>query len=201
MKLRKWELALIIALVLTFLCGASLTKEQTALSEKLIRLHVVANSDTEADQALKLKVRDKILDDITVLLKGVTDRDTAVKLINAHMDAIINDAETVVASEGYAYDVTAEIAVEEFPTREYDTFSLPAGKYTSLRAVIGSGEGHNWWCVVFPPLCLTAASNDAEALKILTEDQIQLITRDKPEYILKFKSIELWDKLKAWLGI
>ena len=201
MKLKKWELALLFALIITFLCGAALTKEQSALSDKLIRLHVVANSDSDADQALKLKVRDRILDDITVLLKGVTDRDSAVGIIEANMTAIIDDSEKVIATEGYAYGVTAKIAVEEFPTRDYDTFSLPAGKYTSLRVVIGSGAGHNWWCVVFPPLCLTAASNDAEALKILTEDQLRLITREKPEYVLKFKSIELWDKLKAWLGI
>ena len=201
MKLKKWELALLVALVLTFLCGASLTREQAALSDKLLRLHIVANSDSEADQALKLKVRDRLMDDMSVLLKGVTDRDEAAAIINAHMSAVLDSARQVIASEGYAYGVTAAIAVEEFPTREYDTFSLPAGKYTSLRVVIGSGEGHNWWCVVFPPLCLTAASEDAEALEILTEDQLLLITQDSPEYVLKFKSIELWEKLKAWLGL
>ncbi|SHH95221.1 stage II sporulation protein R [Sporobacter termitidis DSM 10068] len=201
MKLKKWELALMFALAVTFLCGAALSKDQDNLSEKLIRLHVVANSDSDADQALKLKVRDKILSDITVLLNGVTDRDEAVGLINAHMDEIVADSKQVVTSEGYDYNVTGKIAVEEFPTREYDTFSLPAGKYTSLRVVIGAGAGHNWWCVIFPPLCTTAATSDAQTLKILTDDQVKLITKDKPEYVLKFKSIELLDKLKAFLKI
>jgi stage II sporulation protein R len=204
MKLKKWETALIFALVITFLCGAAgagLSKEQSDLSEKLIRLHVVANSDSDADQALKLKVRDKILSDIDLLLKGVTDREEAVGIISAHMDALVAGSKEVVSAGGRDYGVTAKIAVEEFPTRDYDGFSLPAGKYTALRVVIGSGAGHNWWCVVFPPLCMTAATNDAEAMKILTEDQIRLITSDKPEYQLKFKSIELLDKLKAWLGI
>ena len=201
MKLKKWELALIIALVITFLTGAALTKEQTELADKLIRLHVVANSDSDEDQALKLKVRDRIISDIEVLLKGVTDRDKAAALINSNMADILDGSKQVISAEGYSYGVTAMLAEEEFPTRDYDTFSLPAGKYTSLRVVIGSGEGHNWWCVVFPPLCVTAASNDAETLKILTEDQVKLITSDKPEYVLKFKSIELWEKLKAWLGI
>ena len=180
MKLKKWELALIIALAITFLCGAALSKEQTGLSDKLIRLHVVANSDSDADQALKLKVRDRILTDIGSLLKGVTDRDEAVKLINANMDKITADSKAVEREQGYSYNVTATIAVEDFPTREYDTFSLPAGKYTALRVVIGTGEGHNWWCVIFPPLCMTAATNDAETMKTLTSDQIKLITEDKP---------------------
>ncbi len=127
MKLKKWELALILALGITFLCGATLSREQEALSDKLIRLHVVANSDSEADQALKLKVRDRILEDVGSLLGGVTERDKAVKLIDENLDAIIRDAKEVIISEGYAYDVSASITVEEFPTREYDTFSLPAG--------------------------------------------------------------------------
>lgn len=201
MKLKKWELALILALGITFLCGAALSRDQKALSDKLIRLHVVANSDSETDQALKLKVRDKILEDVGSMLDGVTDRDKAVKLIDANLDTIVRDAKEVVKSEGYVYDVSASITVEEFPTREYDTFSLPAGKYESLRVVIGSGQGHNWWCVIFPPLCDSAATEKQEVMQQLTDEQIQLITSDKPAYVLKFKSIELLDKLKALLGI
>ena len=201
MKLKKWELALIFALVITFLCGAAMAKEQTDLSEQLIRLHVVANSDSDEDQALKLKVRDRILVDITALLKGVTDRDKAAQIIDAHMTSIIADSKEVISAEGYSYDVTAKITVEEFPTRDYDTFSLPAGKYTSLRVVIGEGSGHNWWCVIFPPLCMTAATDYKQTFKQLTNEQIKLITSDEPEYVIKFKSIELFDKFKAWLGV
>jgi stage II sporulation protein R len=97
--------------------------------------------------------------------------------------------------------VTAKIAVEEFPTRAYDTFSLPAGRYTSLRVVIGDGEGRNWWCVLFPPLCMTSATDDKETFKQLTDEQIKLITSDEPTYVIKFKSIELLNKIKAWLGL
>jgi stage II sporulation protein R len=204
MKLKKWELALIIALVITILCGAggaAMSKEQQALSDKLIRLHVVANSDSQEDQALKLKVRDKILEDIGGLLSGITDRDAAVKSINAHMDSIIADSKEVIQTAGYTYHVTAKITVEEFPTRQYDTFSLPAGKYTSLLVIIGTGSGHNWWCVIFPPLCLTAATDSKAAFKKLSDEQIKLITSDAPQYVLKFKSIELWNEFKAWLGL
>jgi stage II sporulation protein R len=201
MKLKKWELALILALVITFLCGAALSKEQEDLSNKLIRLHVVANSDTDEDQALKLKVRDKILENLEGLLKDVTERDAAVKLINDNMATIIADAKAVVTAEGYAYEVAAKIAVEDFPTRNYDTFSLPAGKYTSLRVILGEGNGHNWWCVVFPPLCVTAATDAKEALKTLSDEEVKLITSDDPKYVIKFKSIELFEKFKEWLGL
>jgi stage II sporulation protein R len=204
MKLKKWELALLIALAVTFLCaaaGAGLSREQVDLSEKLIRLHVVANSDTEADQVLKLRVRDAIVNDLSGFLNGVTDRGAALKLIGNSLDAISGKASAVVRAEGYDYPVSAKLAVEDFPTREYDSFSLPAGKYTALRIVIGSGQGHNWWCVVFPPLCTTAAMNDAEALKILTDEEKDLIKQDKPRYVIKFKSIEIIDKIRAWLKI
>ncbi|MEL4105853.1 stage II sporulation protein R [Oscillospiraceae bacterium WX1] len=200
MKLKKWEIALIAALVITFLCGAALSKEDADLSEKLIRLHVVANSDTDDDQALKLKVRDTILVSVADLLDGVTDRDAAVKIIQEHLPEIITNAKQTVAVNGYSYDVTATIGLENFPTRVYDSFSLPAGTYMSLRVIIGAGAGHNWWCVIFPPLC-TSAAVDFSKMTNLTDDEIQLISSDKPEYVLKFKSIELINKIRAWLGI
>ena len=127
MKLKKWELALIFALVITFLCGAAMAKEQGDLSDQLIRLHIVANSDSDEDQSLKLKVRDRILAEITPLLEGVTNRDQAAQIIDAHMASIIADSKEVISAQGYRYAVTAKITVEEFPTRDYDTFSLPAG--------------------------------------------------------------------------
>jgi stage II sporulation protein R len=201
MKLKKWELALIIALVITFLCGAALKKEQQALSDKLIRLHVVANSDSEADQALKLQVRDRILAEITPLLDGVTDRDAAADIISRNMLSVIAASEEVIGKEGYDYTVTAKLAVEDFPTRDYDTFSLPAGEYTALRVEIGAAAGHNWWCVIFPPLCMTAATDDEEAFRQLSDEQIKLITSDEPEYVIKFKSIEWLQKLLTWLGL
>lgn len=202
MKLKKWELALILALVITFLCGAALTKEQTALSDKLIRLHVIANSDTEEDQALKLQVRDKVLVTVGGVLDGVTDRGEAVGLIQKELDQIVAAAEDEIRARGYEYTVTADIGLETYPTRDYKTFSLPAGEYVSLRVVIGEGAGRNWWCVVFPPLCLSAATElDKEALSTLTDEEVALITSDSPEYVVKFKAIELFEKLKNWMGI
>ena len=201
MKLKKWELALIAALIFTFLAGAGLKKQQTDLSEKLIRLHVVANSDSDEDQALKLLVRDGILEEVAVVLDGVSERGAAVSLIEDKLDVITAAARKIVLTNGYDYEVASSIAVETFPTRDYDTFSLPAGEYTSLRVVIGSGGGQNWWCVIFPPLCVSAATDAEEVFSNLTDDQIRLITEDGPEYVFKFKSIELIEKLKQLLGL
>ena len=201
MKLKKWELALIAALVFTFILGAGLRKEQTDLSEKLIRLHVVANSDSDEDQALKLKVRDGILNDVAEILDGVTAREEAVRLVEENMDLILSGAREVILENGYNYNVTASISVEKFPTRDYETFSLPAGEYTSLRVVIGSGCGHNWWCVIFPPLCVSAATDAEEVFSSLSDEEMRLITEDGPEYVFKFKSIELLEKLKELLGL
>lgn len=201
MKLKKWELALIFALAITFLCGAAASKEQQDLSDKLIRLHVVANSDSEEDQALKLKVRDRILKEVTALVDGVTDRNQAARIIDTQMASIIAASKAVIEREGYNYDVSATIALEQFPTRDYASFSLPAGEYTSLRVIIGEGSGHNWWCVIFPPLCMTAATDSQQVFEQLSDEEIRLITSDAPEYVIKFKSIEIFEQLKAWLGL
>ena len=201
MKLKKWELALIVALVFTFIVGAGLKKEQTNLSEKLIRLHVLANSDSDDDQAFKLKVRDGIMEEVGLILDGVTKRDEAVRLIGENIDDITACAREIIIENGCDYDVRSSIAEEGFPTRTYDTFSLPAGAYTSLRVEIGSGSGHNWWCVIFPPLCVSAATDAGEVFNQLTDEEIRLITEDGPEYVFKFKSIELIEKLKQLLGL
>lgn len=194
MKLKIWEISLITAVVITFLCGFMLTNEQKELSDKLIRLHVVANSDSETDQSLKLDVRDRILDDLTEILDGVTDRDQAVAIIEENLATVIESSLDEIADQGFDYDVSASITVESFPTREYDTFSLPAGDYTSLRVVIGAGEGKNWWCVVFPPICASAAiETDIEAMS-LSDEEISLITEESTGYVIKFKAIELFDK-------
>ena len=96
-------------------------------------------------------------------------------------------------------DVTVTLSEEYYPTRDYDGFSLPAGRYTSLRVVLGEGEGHNWWCVVYPPLCVTAAEANQQAIETLSADTAQIIT-ESDGYVLKFKLLELWGELTAWLG-
>lgn len=197
MKFRKWEIALILGLIVTVTSAATLVKEESDLSDKLIRLHVVANSDSSEDQNLKLKVRDKIISDVSRLLQGINDRTQAAAVIDANMQSLLADSTAVIEEAGFNYDITGKITVEEFPTRDYDSFSLPAGDYLSLRVIIGAGQGHNWWCVVYPPLCMTGATKDSDSMKVLSQEDMKLMTQQTPRYAIKFKSIELLHELMS----
>lgn len=175
---------------------------QTTLAGDVVRLHVLANSDSEADQTLKLAVRDRVLAEAAPLLEGIDDRDAAWEVLAQSLEQLAQAGADTVAQEGYAYPVTVSLEETWFPTKEYEDFSLPAGNYTALRVVIGEGEGRNWWCVVFPPLCLGAVSEQVEvtaAMAGLTEDEIALITAEEGEYVVKFKLLELWDEIKRKL--
>ena len=154
----------------------------------------------EADQALKLRVRDRVLERATELLEQSADRQEAEALLRGNLLELENLAAEEIAAAGYDYPVTAELTDTTFPTREYDGFTLPAGEYLALRIVIGEGAGQNWWCVVFPPLCTTASADvPASALAAgLTQEDVNLIT-EEPGYVLKFKTVELWERLRAAL--
>ena len=197
MKKRKLGILFTAALAAGMLSTlAALQMQQQALSEKLIRLHVVANSDSEEDQALKLQVRDAVLGVTEPLLETAEDPELA---ILQALPAIEEAADTCLDGQ---YPVTVSFGNEEFPTRVYDSFSLPAGVYRSLRVTIGAGEGHNWWCVVFPSICFRATTADLEeaaAAAGFTEAEVQLITEADGGYELKFKSLELLQKIKDWL--
>ncbi len=199
MKIKKWEIALFIAIILSIFVGAA-SAERSELSENLIRLHVVANSDSDEDQNLKLAVRDAVLMKVSGLLDGCSDKALAEKIITGNTDILALCAEDVVRERGESYPVTAAIKQEVFPTVQYDTFALPAGKYTSLRVIIGEGGGHNWWCVVFPPLCL-AAAEDIESLEDsgISAETLKVISEDSEEYVVKFKLLEMFSKLSLWL--
>lgn len=199
---KKWELALLLGPCAAMLWGAWSMQRQDALAQKMIRLHVIANSDSEADQALKLEVRDKVLDFTTTVLQRSADMEDAQVRLREELTRIETIAQREIAAQGYDYPVTAQLASAEFPLKEYDGFSLPAGEYMALRLVIGEGEGRNWWCVVYPPLC-TAAAADMPQTAIhagLTDDDVSLITGEDTGYVLKFRSVELWEQLRQWLG-
>ncbi|MDR1589637.1 MAG: stage II sporulation protein R [Oscillospiraceae bacterium] len=195
MKLKKWELALTAALALTFLGGAALAGEQGELSDKLIRLHVVANSDSPEDQAAKLVARDAVLAEMNALLDGARDRDDALERVSRNLRA----AETA-ARRATGGAARATLGMESFPTREYETFALPAGRYMSLRVVLGDGGGRNWWCVVFPPLCAPGSDGES-AIKTLSDGEAALITEDSAGVVVKFKAVELVGRIRALLGI
>lgn len=191
-KLRRWESALLIGLACAMLWASALGAEQDALAEQVVRLHVVANSDSDADQTLKLQVRDAVLAEATPALTGL-DRQEALETLEAKMSHIAATAAKAVGDEGYNYPVTVSLQEERFPTKRYDNFALPAGEYMALRVQIGSGGGHNWWCVVFPPLCMGSVEETAQ----LDDRDRALITGETEGYIVKFKAMEFWENLKA----
>ncbi len=195
----RWEWALLIALLVSFAWGTWADRTQQQLSDKVLRLHVLANSDSEADQALKLKVRDSVLETASAILEGCPDRETAEQRLSAALPEIEDAARARIAAEGGKQTVTAELRPTVFPTREYEDFTLPAGEYLALRVVLGEGEGHNWWCVVFPPLCAETTSSLSQTAMAagLTEEEVALIT-ESDGYQLKFKAVELWEKLMAY---
>ena len=201
-KLRTAELALAVGLLVACCWGASALHSRQALADKVVRLHVLANSDSDADQALKLQVRDVVVRRAAELLAGAQNRAEAENRLRGELPELQALAAREIAAEGYSYSVTAKLENTSFPTREYDGFTLPAGEYLALRVVIGAGEGHNWWCVVFPPLCTAATSELGQTAMAagLSEDDVRLITGDGEGYVLRFKTIELLEQLRARLA-
>ena len=201
-QFKQVELALLLALATTLLWGAWSVQRQEDLAGKMIRLHVIANSDEPADQALKLQVRDRVLAIATEILRSSSDMDQAGRRLSRALPDLESAAAEEIVRRGYDYPVTASLERTEFPHKVYDGFALPAGEYTALRLVIGQGKGQNWWCVVFPPLCTTAAADLPETAVTfgLDREDVSLITEEDEGYTLKFRSLELWEQLRQWLG-
>ena len=197
-RLHIWEIALLIGMAVFLISGAVSLQNRDQLADKVVRLHILANSDSEEDQALKLRVRDRVLDRATELLEQTGDRREAADVLQSHLPELERIAAEEISDCGYEYDVTAEVANTMFPTKEYDGFTLPAGEYLALRIIIGEGNGHNWWCVVFPPLCTTAAADvPASALAAgFDEEEVALVTEENEGYVLKFKAMEWWEAIR-----
>ncbi len=188
-KIRKWELSLLIALCLSLCLGTWAQAKQETISGSLVRLHVLAVSDDDTEQSIKLNVRDAVLSYISPKLKDAEGSAQAQEIIRAELKGIKNAAES--AAEGRA--VTVTLSEEYYPSRSYEGFSLPAGNYQSLRVVLGEGKGHNWWCVVFPPLCISAAEQSA-AVESMSDD-VKGIVSDADGCLIKFRIVELWGEL------
>ncbi|MBD5118994.1 MAG: stage II sporulation protein R [Clostridiales bacterium] len=197
-RLRLWEAALLLAFGLTLTVGVWASASEGALADRVLRLHVIANSDSDSDQARKLLVRDAVLAEAAQILEGVSDRRDAEAALAPHLDELARAGEEALARTGRSDPVRVTLADQWFPTKEYDGFSLPAGQYRALKVTIGEGKGQNWWCVVFPPLCLASVSErsvESAAEGVLSEDQVALITGQDGGYVLKFRLIEWWQEL------
>ena len=196
-----WELTFALGFVVALIAGMVLHGQQTQLSDKLVRFHVLANSDSEQDQALKLQVRDNVLALTDDLMEQAGDSDTAMQTLEQNLPALESAAQETVYAQGYDYPVQVSVGQDYFPTRNYDTFCLPAGRYDTLRVTIGRGDGHNWWCVVFPPMCFGAAEDFDAAVEAanLSDDEVRLITEDGQGYRIKFKMVEIVEKLLKYM--
>ena len=167
------------------------TEEECEIYNSTLRLHVIANSDSEEDQRVKLLVRDAVLDCISEY--DARSKEEAVTQISAHREDIEKVAEEVLLENGMSGDVSLKIAQEQYPVRYYEDFSLPAGEYTSVMISIGDAKGQNWWCVLFPPLCTSfAVGGDDEYVDVgLSKDQYNMITGSNGSYKVKFKLLEI----------
>ena len=162
--------------------------------ENAVRLHILAHSDSEEDQALKLKVRDAILALSADWQEEAATSAEALALAESRLPAIQATAQAVVAAEGYAYPVTAQVCRMYFTTRQYDTLTLPAGMYDAVRVSIGDGAGQNWWCVMYPPLCVGAATDRRQATSLWSDSQQDLV-QNGGRYVVKFKIVEWAQRL------
>lgn len=187
-RLHIWEIALIAALFAGLFTALWAQKTQAEVAGELVRLHVLAKDDTPHEQAVKLQVRDKVLEYLQPVLSDAQTQAEAMETLDAHMDEIRAAAATAAGERQVAVTLTEEY----YPTREYEGFALPAGEYTSLRVILADGAGQNWWCVVYPPLCTDLA---VEAMEVLDEETEHIITREEG-YVYKFKILELFGEWK-----
>lgn len=187
--------AVALVLVLTLgICGFDARCDE--IRENVLRLHVLANSDSEEDQALKLKVRDAVLIESQKVFQNCQTEQEAVTQAQKHIDAFENVARKTVTDNGYDYPVRVEVAKTWFETRNYDEFSLPAGSYEALRVIIGEGEGKNWWCVMFPSICLPAATSENKDFSTVLEDDTAKIVEQPKRYKARFKVVEIFEKAR-----
>lgn len=198
-KLLKSAVALI--LVIGAVYTYSVYKDRQTLNEQIIRLHVVADTDEAVDQELKLQVRDEILRLVDTIKEGATSKEEALTRLKEQLPALEEAANRVLSREGKACDAVVTLKQEAFPTRVYDTFTLPAGIYDSLRVTIGSGQGKNWWCVVFPDLCIPAASAEVEdtAVEAGFSDTLSKTLTQQEGYEIRFWLLDCMGKIQNFL--
>lgn len=200
MKSKLYCPELIVLLVLAVILSGftALERQQQRISNHLIRLHVVANSDTREDQAIKLQVRDAVLEAAGPLTASAGSAQEASTILSSNLDILSFAANERLKELGVDDRATVTLRRELFEVRHYDTFSLPGGYYESLRVTIGDGEGKNWWCVVYPGICTAATTEDQRALAVmagLSEDDFALLSQETETYIFRFKILELFEQL------
>ena len=201
MKLKAIDISVFLTLIICIIATVSFENDCKGIREEVLRLHVIANSDEDYDQELKLKVRDAVLMSGEEVFSGSEDIISAESEIADKKDVILHSAIEAIRNLGYDYDVKIELARSYFPTRTYDNLTLPAGYYKAVRIIIGEGKGKNWWCIMFPPLCLPSATKKDEIIStFLTEEEMNIVTAD-PDYEVRFWIVEKYYELKNKLFV
>lgn len=173
--MKKITISAIMALILCMFCGIiGSYKEVDRLTDKFIRIHVIANSDSESDQDLKLKVRDGILSEAEKIFYKCSDKASAMEAAEKNLDRLTDAAKKVIAEQGFTYDAVCTLKKERFDERVYDGFTLPAGEYDSLCIRIGSAGGRNWWCICYPQMCIGAAAKIDESA-VFTDGELRIV--------------------------
>ena len=201
MKLKAIDISVFLTLIICIIATLSFENNCKGIREEVLRLHVIANSDETYDQELKLKVRDAVLRSGKTVFSGSEDIISAENEIADKKEVILYSAVETVRNLGYDYDVKLELTRSYFPTRTYDNLTLPAGYYKAVRIIIGKGKGKNWWCIMFPPLCLPSATKKDEIISdFLTDEEMDIVTAD-PDYEVRFWIIEKYYELKNKLFV
>ena len=200
--MRKIEIAAVLGLICAIFFGSLSDFSQTIshLQEDVLRLHILANSDSEEDQALKLMVRDRLLDHAEILFSGCDTPEEIRERAIEQKETIRLLAQEVVEENGCDAQVTVQLVHMKFDEKQYDEITMPAGDYDALRILIGEAEGQNWWCVMYPPLCLPAAGqilSDTETAKEYFDESTLEILENPPKFEIRFKCLEWWDTLKT----
>ncbi len=194
-KFKIFNLSLAAALIFSILISmVSFDAKCENLRDNVLRLHIIANSDSQNDQALKLRVRDAILEESEQLFLGADTLDDAIVLTKQNIPKIEKIAKDTIKKEGYDYGVSVKVEDSFFGTRVYDDFTLPAGVYEALKIEIGKAEGKNWWCVLFPSICVGAAGDLSDS----ASDGAVKIAKGGSRFIIRFKIVELYETVKNY---
>lgn len=212
--MKKLDVALLIGLVVSIIISSvsAFAKNLDGISDNVLRLHILANSDSEEDQALKLKVRDAILAETGELFGQGDSRLEVEQIALDNMDKIQKTAEKVIKENGYNYPVKCELTYMEFDDRTYDDFTLPGGYYDAVRVTIGEAKGHNWWCVMYPQFCVAPSidrdsyeplkktelsnnSDENDKLKNFNKSEVKIMKEPK-KYKVRFYGVKLFRKIK-----
>lgn len=198
--MKKWTLALLLGFLFTVALTGwnTFAEDYSTLQSSVVRLHILANSDSDSDQALKRKVRDAVLEETKDWFSGGQSLYETEQVLESRLDEIQEIARKTLRENGCGLPVGCALERISFDARQYDGFTMPAGTYDALRITIGKAEGRNWWCVLYPQLCLSAAVPQEELEAYFTPEEVEMLEQPQ-RYEIRWKTAEWMEKLKAWL--